>query len=123
MSALGKHNWPELTEYCKQTLTRKYGAGYIGNSKSGNIPEKAIMETFSLCLFKRSGLMDANGKVVRSEIRYTIGQVVKNKAELRRYVKQCAVNRKTPGETGTYLYKCLAEDVPQDLYKKIEGTI
>lgn len=115
----GVHDWKQISEMCKQRIERGYGTGYMEQAKAGNISPVNLMETFSLCLFSKSGLMDANGQVVRPEIRYTIGTVVKDKAKLREYVRQCAVNRETPGMTGLFLYKCLTEDVPKDLYKHV----
>lgn len=115
----GAHDWQKLTELCKKRLERGYGSGYLEQAKAGQISPTNLLETFSVCLFTESGLMDANGRIVRSELRYTIAHVVKDKAKLRKYLRQCAVNRETPGTTGIYLYKCLTEDIPKDYYKHV----
>lgn len=67
-----------------------------------------------LCMSKKLGYQDSEGKLVISQINKALSRTIRDKSKLEEVVSKCGVDKDSPEETAVYLWTCTYEVRPPD---------
>lgn len=79
----------------------------MANLENHKVDDDPVIKLHALCMTTKLGLQDANGKPVEAKIRKALAVRIKDEAKLNAAVKECTLEKETPGDTASNLWLCI----------------
>lgn len=101
-----KENLDKTHNECQQDPNTKLSDDFLNKIRNGEEAEDPNEKAHTMCMAPKLGFVDADGKLIKDEVRKGLALYIKDEDELEKAYADCAVDKEDPEDTPRYVWKC-----------------
>lgn len=113
MAEITREEYQRAHHECQSDPKTKIDEDVMRKIRAGEKVTDPNAEAHALCMSKKRGLQDANGKVVKAEVRKGLERFIKDAETIEKALNECAVDKETPEKTAHNLGDCIRKYAPR----------